>query len=74
VRDRVLRRLGENVRKLRLARGMTQEMLAEASDSHVNYVGGIERAERNPTATKLVALASALGVAPADLFAGIKTK
>ncbi len=53
---------------------MTQEMLAEASDSHVNYVGGIERAERNPTATKLVALASALGVAPADLFAGIKTK
>ncbi len=62
------------MRRLRLQRGLTQEELAEASDSHVNYVGGVERAERNPTATKLVALAAALDVGVSDLFAGIKPK
>lgn len=74
MRERVLRRLGQNVRALRLKRAWSQEQLAEASGSHTNYVGGIERGERNPTATKILAIASALNVEPADLFAGIKTK
>lgn len=74
MRQRLLRRLGQNVRALRLKRSWSQEELAEASSSHTNYVGGVERGERNPTATKLVAIASALNVEPADLFAGIKTK
>ena len=50
---------------------MTQEALAEASDSHPNYVGEVERGTRNPTATKLVAIAEALGVSVGTLFEGI---
>jgi len=39
---------------------LTQEELAERCDFHVNYVGGIERAERNPSLTSIVALAKGL--------------
>jgi transcriptional regulator with XRE-family HTH domain len=74
VRQRTLRQLGKNVRALRLKRTWSQEQLAEASNSHVNYVGGIERGERNPTATKLVAIAVALNVELPDLFTGVSTK
>jgi transcriptional regulator with XRE-family HTH domain len=60
MRHLILRRFGRQLRKLRLERGLTQEKLAELSGSHHNYVGGLERGERNPTLTKLVALARAL--------------
>lgn len=60
-----------NIRKQRLAIRMTQESLAEASESHPNYVGEVERGTRNPTATKLVAIADALGVSVGTLFDGI---
>ena len=74
MRQRILRQIGKNVRALRLKRMWSQEKLAEASNSHTNYVGGVERGERNPTATKLVAIAMALNVDLQDLFAGISTK
>ena len=47
---------------------MTQEVLAEASESHPNYVGEVKRGARNPTATKLVAISDALGVSVGTLF------
>jgi len=34
-----------------------------------HYIGGIERAERQPSATTLARLAQALGVKPSDLLA-----
>jgi transcriptional regulator with XRE-family HTH domain len=46
---------------------MTQEELAEKAEIHVNFVGGIERASRNPSLTSIVKLAKALKVSPKDL-------
>ena len=63
-----LRRFGSNLRRLRIRQGLSQEELAERSASHTNYIGGIERGERNPSVMKIVAIAKALHCGPADLF------
>ena len=56
------------VRKLRLQKGLSQEKLAELADLHRNYVGGIERGERNIALLNIVALAHALRVKPSKLL------
>jgi len=60
--------VGLNVRRLRKARGLTQEKLAEEAGLAMRYLGGIERGEENPSLEALVNLASALSVHPRDLF------
>jgi XRE family transcriptional regulator, regulator of sulfur utilization len=59
--------LGEAVRRLREARGWTQEKLAEEAETDLRQVGGIERGLRNPTYFTLVRLARALGTRPGDI-------
>jgi transcriptional regulator with XRE-family HTH domain len=54
--------LGSAVRRLRRARRLTIETLADAAEMHPTYLSGIERGQRNPTWTKLCGLARALDV------------
>ncbi len=54
--------IAENVRRLRDAKGWSQEELADVSGYHRTYVGGIERGEKDITIAVLEALAGALGV------------
>ena len=55
-------RLGKRVRQLRLKKGWTQEQLAERTNRHWTYIGGIERGERNVTLQVIADIARALGV------------
>jgi transcriptional regulator with XRE-family HTH domain len=56
------------VRTLRIARGLTQEELADKAGLHRSYLSRIERARANVRINKLDALARALDAAIVDLF------
>jgi transcriptional regulator with XRE-family HTH domain len=62
------RAFGTRVRELRLAAGLSQEALAELAGLHRNYVGGVERGERNVGLDNIHALADALNVDVRELF------
>jgi transcriptional regulator with XRE-family HTH domain len=61
--------LATEVRALRTALGLSQEELAARAGLHRNYVGMIERLERNPTLTAIEGLAKGLKVRPSELVA-----
>ena len=56
------------MRELREGLELSQEQLAERADLHRNYIGGIERGERNVGIVNIDRLADALGVSIAELF------
>lgn len=59
---------GQAVRRRRTALGLSQEELADRAGLHRNYIGGIERGERNVGIKAVFALAIGLECAPYELF------
>jgi transcriptional regulator with XRE-family HTH domain len=64
----IRRQVGANVRRLREARGWSQEQLAFECGLHRTYISGVERGVRNPTVVVLAEIATALGVPPSRLL------
>ena len=67
-KDKDLVALGKTIRRLRENAGLSQEELAEVSGLHRNYIGGIERGERNVGVKALFRLAKAFRAPVAKLF------
>lgn len=60
--------VGEQVRRVRKLRGMTQEQLAEQSGLSFSYISDVERGTRNISLESLGKIIKALGVKPVQLF------
>jgi len=67
-KKKILSDFAAKVRNRRNALGLTQEELAEKANCHVNYIGGIERATRNPSLTIIISIAKALEVPSKELM------
>ena len=63
--------VGRNVRRIRVAKGISQERLAFDSGVDRSYLGGMERGEENPTVDVLERIAKTLVVPLRDLFADV---
>ncbi|HRO03752.1 MAG TPA: helix-turn-helix transcriptional regulator [Terricaulis sp.] len=60
--------VGQNIRRWRKARKLTQEQLASEADLDLRYLGGVERGEHNPSVAVLGKLAAVLDVHPSRFF------
>jgi transcriptional regulator with XRE-family HTH domain len=65
--------LAVNVKRLRLAQGITQEELAFLADIDRTYASQIERAIANPSLGIICAIADALGTTHEKLLAEINS-
>lgn len=63
--------VGQNIRKYREERNLTQEQLAFESGLHRTYISSLERGKRNATVVVLGQIAEAMKIEPSLL---LKTK
>jgi transcriptional regulator with XRE-family HTH domain len=67
-RELLLKQFGDRIRRLRTARGLTQEQLAELTGFHRTYIGMIERGERNLSLTNIATFAETLELSISELL------
>ena len=65
---RDLQKFGKRLKSLRLHKELTQLELAEILDMSPNFIGMIERGERNTTVENVFKIARALNIKPSNLF------
>lgn len=68
MKEVILVQFGCRIRQLRLEQQLTQEQLAERTGFHHNYIGMIERGERNPALVNIEIFAKAFGLSLSELF------
>ena len=62
---------GREVRRRRVALGLTLEQLAERSGLTPNYIGTVENGRRDPSLSTVMSLAEGLGVPAGELVGGV---
>lgn len=62
MKSSILRHFGDTVKRLRKAKGWSQEELAEKAGLHRTYIGSIERSERNISLLNIERIANALKI------------
>jgi len=64
----LVKKVGERIRRIRKERNLSQEELAERSGIHANYVGQVERGEKNLTLETLEKIVLGLNISLEQLF------
>lgn len=60
--EKVYKYIGQNIRKFRLEKGLSQEKLSEMLDVNSKFIGHVERCERCISLKKLIQLSEILEV------------
>ena len=60
--------LGQQIRAIRLSKGLVQDEVAHRAELARSYYGDVERGSRNVSALNLIKIAEALGVGVGELF------
>ena len=61
--------IGDKIRKIRIEKNMSQKKLANLTGISQTYISKIEENKRQPTFSKMVKIANALGI-PIEQFKG----
>ncbi|MBN1866256.1 helix-turn-helix transcriptional regulator [Candidatus Sumerlaeota bacterium] len=64
--------IGDEIRRARVAAGLTQEELSFRAEVHRTYVSLLERGKRSPTIDVLFRIANAVGVKASVLVARVE--
>ena len=64
----ILESFGNNLKKIRLEKGMSQENLAHLCELDRTYISGIERGKRNLSLINIFKIANALDIQPFNLL------
>lgn len=67
-KEKTLVELGNKIRRIRLDKEISQELLAEKSGLDRTYIGGIERGERNLSVLSLEKITKALNLTLVEFF------
>lgn len=65
---------GEELRKIREEKGLSQEQLGFDSDYHRTYISQLERGQKSTSLKAVFRIAQALGVKPSELIARIEKR
>ena len=68
MRDEFLQNFGNNIRKIRESKGLTQEAIAFMAGLSRSYYTELELGKRNPSLLNIKKLADALGVSLSSLL------
>lgn len=68
-KERLLKKLGKNIREMRKEKRLTQEQLAEKADINPKFLGEVERAETNVSVLTLSKICDALEISLCEILA-----
>lgn len=68
MKNKILTDFGYHIKKLRIEKNLTQDQFAQICGLHKNYIGMIERGERNPSLINIEIIAKGLEISISDLM------
>jgi len=66
--NQILLQFGKRVKELRTQNKLTQEQFAQKTGLHKNYIGMVERGERNPSLINIQIIANGLEITISELM------
>ena len=66
--DQISAKLGDNIKRIRTRKKMSQGDIARALDVDRGYISNIENGKKNPTLATIKKLADALGISADELL------